>query len=168
MQNGLGAGDEVRAALPGHAGSLVGAGVTAQAAMIAEPGTVIHTGFGPTLIGIGGRTDQRAAPDLTRRSARIAASGRGDTWPTGRAEAGRRSESEGKRQTKRSNQPFKQRLRITEEWCENVAKRKVNCKNKNLASVGRRKEKEEKDRNFRCDFLLWAKFRLSKFRFLED
>ena len=47
LQNGLGNAERLQARLPM---ATVVAGITMAGAMIAEPGTVVHTGMGPTLL----------------------------------------------------------------------------------------------------------------------
>ncbi len=51
LQNGLGTREALLAALPDHPAGLLASGVTAQAALATEPGTIVHTGSGPTVLG---------------------------------------------------------------------------------------------------------------------
>ncbi len=59
LQNGLGTREALFASLPDHPAGLVTSGVTAQAALATEPGTIVHTGSGPTGLGLSGGADPR-------------------------------------------------------------------------------------------------------------
>jgi 2-dehydropantoate 2-reductase len=75
LQNGLGARDDLLAALPDHPPARVAHGITAQAALLVEPGVVRHTGTGPTVLGDPG--GDGASPVR-----RLAEALTGAGWPT--------------------------------------------------------------------------------------
>jgi 2-dehydropantoate 2-reductase len=62
LQNGMGNAERIRAEL-GH-GPRILAGVTSQAAMRTGPGTVVHTGAGPTIIGAPNGENAQAAAEV--------------------------------------------------------------------------------------------------------
>jgi len=70
LQNGLGNAAAIRAALGDGHGAEVLVGVTSQAALRCEPGTVRHTGSGPTVVG---REDGTAGGTLARVAEALAA-----------------------------------------------------------------------------------------------
>lgn len=57
LQNGLATREALLAALPRHPPGSIASGITAQAALMSEPGAVVHTGAGPTVLGLPGESD---------------------------------------------------------------------------------------------------------------
>lgn len=72
LQNGIGAREDLRSALPAHPWAPLAVGVTAQAALLPSVGVVRHTGEGDTVIGVGSGVD---ASVVARFAARLERAG---------------------------------------------------------------------------------------------